>query len=299
MPVQINHSITDWRALAVGLRRSVEFDFWQDPHYQKLFGQFDQYINITGEVARKTPLHGARIVGGYNGDHITNAIVARYLLAMGADFHFRPSTTPSVEDILDQAQTVHATGILSPPEGENTRKGIFLRDILEADARASGKDLWRLHTQLNPEFKFVIWSSMPISAGLHAHLQDERRIPYIKGHYGSTETAGTSSTCSQHPRDFHLEFAPNLVLIKRMDGPGIAAPDELGYTLVSKTAGVDAGGKIIPPNGTMILNFMTGDAARLSRDGVACTCGRNTPLLYDTQRVEFTQGKALFGCQVS
>lgn len=89
------------------------------------------------------------------------------------------------------------------------------------------------------------------------------------------------------------------MLVKRLAGPGVAAPDELGYTLVSRTAGVDTAGNVVPPTGTMILNFMTGDAARLSKDGERCACGRTTPVLYDTQRIEFTLGKALHGCQLS
>lgn len=298
-PVQVSHSITDWRALAIDMRRSVEFDFWCDPHYVERFGRFDKPCNFTGERARETPFNGARFIGGYNGDHITNVLFARYLLALGAEFHFRPSSVPMVADVIDQVQTVRATGVLSPPEGENTRKGLFLRDLLEADARMGKQGAWRLNTHLNPEFRFVIWSSMPISRELHDHLTHERGIPYIKGHYGSTEIGATSSTCSQHPRDFHLEFASNLVLLKRIDGSGSPDANELGYTLVSKTAGIDAAGNVVPPTGTMILNFMTGDAARLSKDGQRCACGRTTPVLYDTQRVEFTLGKALHGCQVS
>lgn len=182
-PVQISHSMTDWRAMAALLRRTIDYDFAHDPVYRQ-------------QASGVSPLSDSRIVGSYNGDHITNAVFAPCFLALGADFHFRPSTMPTIDDLLDQAQTVRATGILAPPEGENTRKGLFLRALMEADARVAKPGAWRLNTRLNPEFRFVIWSSMPISQELHHHLAHERGIPYIKGHYGSTETAGTSSTCS-------------------------------------------------------------------------------------------------------
>lgn len=291
-PVQISHSMSDWRAMAATARRSVEFDFLHDPAYTR---QFPPDLNAS---TRTTPLSGERIVGSYHGDHITNGVFASFLTTLGAEFHFRPSTTPSIEDICDQLNTIKASGILAPPESGSTRKGICLRDILDVSARLPGKR-WRLNHQINPGFRFVFWSSTPISESLYRRLADDLRIPYIKGHFGSTEVAPTSSTCSAHPRQFHLDFGHSLVLVKNINGNGIAGANELGHTLVSKTAGLATDGSSCMPSGSMLINFMTGDAARLTPDGVRCACGRTTAVLYDTHRVEFQQGKALFGCQVN
>jgi hypothetical protein len=98
-------------------------------------------------------------------------------------------------------------------------------------------------------------------------------------------------------RDFHLVFGHSLVLLKSLSGREFVQPNELGYTLVSKIGATNSSGDNVLPTGMIFLNYMTGDAARLTTD-VACECGRNTPILHDIQRVEFNEGKARHGCQM-
>jgi phenylacetate-coenzyme A ligase PaaK-like adenylate-forming protein len=99
-------------------------------------------------------------------------------------------------------------------------------------------------------------------------------------------------------RDFHLVFGHSLVLLKSLEGKESVNPDELGYMLVSKIGATNSRGQNILPTGMIFLNYMTGDAARLTR-ATRCQCGRNTPVLYDIQRIEFSSGKSRHGCQVA
>ena len=99
-------------------------------------------------------------------------------------------------------------------------------------------------------------------------------------------------------RTFHLTYGQSLVLIKRLDKDELAGTDELGYTLVSKIGASDKSGNNVLPSGMVFINYMTGDGAKLSQDGLPCGCGRNTPRLYDLQQIDFHEGKARHGCQI-
>lgn len=298
-PILVMHSIQDWRGIELTLGRPIEFDFYMDPHVIKDFNFEKGFFDYQGKKSRLTPFYGKGIIGAYNGDHITNGVFATMLHRLGCDFYWRPSAAPSNEDIYETAQQFKVNGILAPPEGDNIKKGTFLRNILEAEINLGASCSWRLSHRFNKDFQFVLWSSMPISQGLLDHLQNDRQIPYIRGQFGSTEVCPTGASCSQHPRAFHMSFGHSLVLTKKIGAKGLAAPDELGYTLVSKIGATSADGDNVLPSGMIFLNYMTGDAAKLSKDGTVCGCGRNTPVLYDFQRVEFHEGQAKHGCQVA
>lgn len=296
-PILIIHGMTDWRGMAITANRLMEFDFYRDEAYADRF-DFDRgAFNFNGMRVRKTPLLGRRIMGAYNADHITNTIYGTMFHRLGSEFFWRPSAQPDADDIVDTMAQFRIHGILAPPEGENIKKGSFLRHILEADTCRGGA--WRLNHRYNEGFQFVFWSSMPIPGELMAHLEADRKIPYIKGHFGSTEICPTAATCSRHPRKFHLCFGHSLLLTKKRDRDEMADPDELGYTLVSKTGATDRDGRNVLPSGMIFINYMTGDGARLTRDGDPCDCGRNTPVIYDLQRLDFHKGKARHGCQIA
>lgn len=297
-PVLIMHSIQDWRAMILTSDRLIEFDFYRDPFFSEKFIFERGTFEFSGQTSRVTPLFSKSILGAYNADHITNNVYATMCHRLGCDFYWRPSAVPSVEDIYDTAQQFKVNGILAPPEGQNVKKGSFLKNILEIDAAKSGGSTWKLSHRYNRAFQFVFWSSMPISRDLLDHLLVDRQVPYVKGHMGSTEICPTAATCSEHMRDFHLCYGHSLVVIKNPEKDRMAEPDELGYTLVSKTGATDAEGNNVLPSGMIFINYMTGDGARLSRDGRQCPCGRNTPILYDLQRLRFHESKAKHGCQV-
>ncbi|MCG8634307.1 MAG: hypothetical protein MI863_10795 [Desulfobacterales bacterium] len=296
-PILIMHSMQDWRGMSRTADRLIEFDFYEDLFYRDNFEFQPGMFTFQGLESRTTPLSGKRILGAYNADHITNGIYATMLHRLGSDFYWRPSSAPTVEDIYDTARQFEVNGILAPPEGENNKKGAFLKDILAIDAGRQTQ--WNLSHRYNKAFQFVFWSSMPISEVLLDHLMTDRQIPYIKGHFGSTEVCPTAATCSKQMRNFHLSYGHSLVIIKKLDRDQMAAPDELGYALVSKTGATDMDGNNLPPSGMIFINYMTGDGARLSKDGTPCACGRNTPVLYDLQRIKFHDGKAKHGCQTA
>lgn len=287
-PVLVFHSMEDWRGMSITANRHIEFDFYHDESIAGNFPFKRGTFLFEGLESRLTPLMKARIVGAYNADHITNNIYANMLHRLGSEFYWRPSAAPALEDIYDSTQSFRANGLLAPPDGGNDRKGAFLRAILEQDARKADSSVWDLSHRFNHDFKFIFWSSMPISEELLGYLREDLRMPYIKGHFGSTEVCPTAATCSCHPRKFHLVFGHSLVVLKSLNGIDPVNPDELGYMLVSKIGATNRSGQNILPTGMIFLNYMTGDAARLSKE-IRCECGRNTPVLYDIQRIEFNE----------
>lgn len=302
-PVSAIHSMEDWRGMALTANRHIEFDFYEDPTISKKFNFAKGTVNSELKC-RKTPLVGAKIFGAYNADHITNNIYSSMLVGLGSEFVGRVSTKPNTSDNYQFIQDLSKgkfkiNGILAPPEDtENQTKGLTLSNFLKIDSLNSTKDGWKLSHRHNPHFKFIFWSSMPISQDLLDHLQNDRMIPYIKGHFGSTEICPTAATCSENQRSFHLTYGASLVLIKSLEKEGLADPDELGYMIISKVGAVNKNRENVYPSGMILINYMTGDAARLSKDGIKCKCGRNTPILYDVQRIEFHKGKQIFGCQI-
>jgi phenylacetate-coenzyme A ligase PaaK-like adenylate-forming protein len=298
-PVPIIHSISDWRAFSLTANRHIEFDFYEDRKISEKFSGFKKgSVVFDGVDSRLTPLQGARILGAYNADHITNAIYRTMLLRFGCEFFGRPAAASDLGSIYDATQIHKINGILAPPGGGNEKKGAFLESILKLDAKNSNPNSWDLSYRFNPEFKFVFWSSMPISRFLLNYLSNDLQIPYVKGHFGSTEVCPTASTCSHHMLDFHLVYAHSLVFIADLEKKELLGPNQLGYTVVSKIGGADKNGDNVLPSGMFLLNYVTGDGARLTEDGRLCQCGRNTPILYDIRRLDFHIGKARHGCQV-
>jgi phenylacetate-coenzyme A ligase PaaK-like adenylate-forming protein len=297
-PIQVSHSMQDWRGMVLTADRHIAFDFFKDRISKELLHIENSPSVLSGKGYRSTPLKDARILGAYNRGHITNNIYASMLIKFGSKFHWRPYLTPTPEDVYDAAQKLKINGLLASPEEGTGRKAIDLGNILRLDAQNSSPYAWNLNHRYNSEFRFIFWSSVPLSQELLSYLKDSLRVPYIKGHFGSTEVAPTGATCSVHMRDFHLVYGHSLVLIKSMNKEGLAEPDEFGYTMVSKVGAVDDKGDNVIPSGTYLINYITGDGARMGKS-CDCECGRNTPLLYDIRRVEFHAGKAVHGCQVN
>lgn len=297
-PIEVSHSIQDWRGMVLTADRHIAFDFLRDRVFKELLHIGDSSSALSENGYQLTPLKDARILGVYNRGHITNNIYASMLLRFGSKFYWRPYLAPTPEDVYDTTQKLKINGLLASPEEGTDRKAIDLGNILKLDAKNSSPYAWSLNHNCNPDFKFIFWSSMPLSEGLLNYLRDSLQVPYIKGHFGSTEVAPTGATCSVHMRDFHLVYGHSLVLIKSMDGEGLAAPDEFGYAMVSRIGATDDNGNNVIPSGTYLINYITGDGGRLGKS-CQCKCGRNTPLLYDVSRVEFHKGKAVHGCQIN
>ena len=90
-------------------------------------------------------------------------------------------------------------------------------------------------------------------------------------------------------------YGPNLVTVVHPSNERLVKDSEEGFILVTKTGGVVDGQKIVP-TGTNLINFRTGDYAKLTQG--TCKCGRTTPVLSNLTRKEDVQIKAEFGCQV-
>jgi phenylacetate-coenzyme A ligase PaaK-like adenylate-forming protein len=295
-PAKIWHSMQDWRAFATSANRHIAYDFHNDPHYIKTFGE-QPNGTIPGDLECKiTPFKDSTFLGTYNRDHITNNIYARMLIALGADFEFRPSAVPTLRDEYDAALDSYVNGLLAPPGGGNDKKGDFLENFLKL-AATDPEGKYFNHNQ-NEAFKFILWSSMPLDKGLYEYLSKDLRIPYIKGHFGSTEVCPTASTCSQNPLDFHLVYSHSLVSILNKNGH-LAGPNEFGYTLVSKVGATDKDGNNTVPTGMIFINYMTGDGAMLSPNGQSCGCTRNTPVIYGMNRIDFHEGHEAHACKVN
>lgn len=300
-PIQVWHSMEDWRGFALTANRHIEWDFYKDPVFSSRFS-FDHDLIVNTELkCRNTPLNGSRIFGTYIGDHITNAIYARMLIGLGSEFEWRPSASSTLEDLYESTQNNKINGILAPPGGRraNKTKGSFLDNLLHYSAKDMNPSAWELSHRYNPNFNFIFWSSMPIDEQLLEYLENDLKIPYIKGHFGSTEICPTAATCSGYMRSFHLTNSNSLVLVVDYEKMQLAKPDQLGYTIVSKIGATNRIGESIVPTGMYFINYLTGDGAKLSNDGEICSCGRNTPILYDLQRLSFHEGKAIHGCQIN
>lgn len=278
-PVSIIYTAQDWRAMAQHIARSIKFDFRHNPQ------ELENYI----------------VCGLYHGDHITNEIYQAGMNLLGIDFFNRVSTKP--EDIDSSFQFIQRTkpnGILAPPEdsSEKQTKGITLDKILQRDAVNRKKHTYRFNQKLNPDFKAIFWSSMPMSVDLYDYLKEHLGIPYIQGQYGSTEICPTGATCSEHPTDFHLGYGPTLVLVCSDTEARLTTEEEEGYLLVTKSGATTQDGNNSLPSGTTLINFRTGDYAKLiQQNGTTCNCGRNTPVLAGITRKEYNKAKSDFGCQ--
>jgi len=272
-PVQVFHSLQDWRAMLSPVNWNILHDF----------------------KGREDELKSMLIMGLYHGDHITNHIYEAMLNSLGFEMIKRASTKMSIDHNFELIQNARVNGLLAPPEdgGKGQTKGITLENIFKMDARESGS--WRLNHRVNKDFKFVFWSSMPMSKDLYDYMKDHLEIPYIKGHYGSTEVCPTGATCPNNPLKFHLTFGPSLVAVKSADGNHRAGDGEEGYLVVSKTGAVQKDGRNIVPSGTYIINYRTGDYGSLDYSG--CGCGVATPVL-SVFRKEHIEIKKTMGCQV-
>jgi phenylacetate-coenzyme A ligase PaaK-like adenylate-forming protein len=272
-PVQIFHSLQDWQAMRAPVNWNIKHDF----------------------KGREDELQNMLVIGLYHGDHITNHIYEAMLNDLGFEMIKRASTKMDIEHNYELLQKSEVNGILAPPEdGSNGQtKGITLENILKLDARRGDK--WRLNHKINPEFKFIFWSSMPMSQDLYTYIKEHLGIPYIKGHYGSTETCPTGATCPYNPLKFHLTYGPSLVAIKKDHGKSRAKAYDEGYLVVSKTGAVNDTGQNVVPSGTYILNYRTGDYGSLSDE--KCACGVTTPVL-SVYRKMHKEVKKVMGCQV-
>lgn len=276
-PVSIIYSSEDWRAMAQSIARPIMFDFRDKPK----------------------ELEEMLVFGLYHGDHVTNSIYQSGLALLGANFLSRTSTrAQDVDSNYEMITKSQPNAILAPPEdkGGKQTKGITLDKILQLDAVNSG---FRLNRKVNPDFKAIFWSSMPMSLDLYDYLKHHLGIPYIQGQYGSTEICPTGSTCEHHPDGFHLNYGPSLVLSHAIGQQRLANDGEEGYLLVSKVGATRQNGHNTTPSGTQLINFRTGDYATLIHThGEHCDCGRNTPIIAKLARREHVALKAKFGCQV-
>lgn len=276
-PVTILYSVQDWRAAMLHANRHILFDFDGDRSF----------------------FEGQRLAGLYHGDHITNQVYGSFFSDLGMDMLRRVSTKVDLHHNYQLIQEFAVNGLLGPPEDPTDRqtKGITLDKILEIDAVNEQPGVHRLNHRINPAFKMIFWSSMPMSLEFYRYLTEHLGIPYVKGHYGSTELCPTGATCRAHPLKFHLGYGPSLVLIRKPDAGRLAAEGEEGYLLVSKTGASCADGTSVIPSGTYILNYRTGDFGYLEHmHGQTCACGRNTPIL-NVYRKEMVELKKVFGCQ--
>src|SRR3989338_3386414 len=123
-PIEVYHSMQDWRGMVLTADRHIEFDFFRDKNIKELFGVKDEYTN---------PLKDARILGVYNRAHITNNIYATMLLRFGSEFLWRPHLTPTPEDVYGAAQKHRVNGLLATPEEGTGKKAIDLENILRVD----------------------------------------------------------------------------------------------------------------------------------------------------------------------
>lgn len=277
-PVTVWYSKDDWRAASEHIARSIKYDFRNNLEQLK-----DLFV-----------------FGMYHGDHITNHLYKSGLELLGVHLLGRASTKQNIDHNYELLQGLKPNGILAPPEdktGQQT-KGILLDTMLVLDAKNSSEESYRLNNRENPNFRMILWSSLPLSKHLYGYIKNNLGIEYIQGQYGSTECAPTGATCEYEPLSFHLGYGPNLVSVVHPSGKRLVREGELGYLLVTKTAGRNHHGKNIVPTGTFLINFRIGDFAELKNvSGEKCQCGRNTPIIKRLVRVENLMSKAKFGCQ--
>lgn len=277
-PVTIYYSKSDWNAMAQHIARSIKFDFQNNLH----------------------ELKGLNVVGMYHGDHVTNDIYRDGLKLLGIHVSGRVSTKKDAKSNYDFLQHQKPNGILAPPSdpSDSQTKGITLDEFLKSDAKNSSEFAYRFNNEINPKFKLIFWSSMPLPEAMLNYMQNHLKIPYIQGQYGSTECCPTGATCKYHPREFHIGYGPTLITVIHPTEKRLITENERGHILVTKTGGT-YDGKNIVPTGTYIINLRTGDSAVLKNiNGEQCQCGRNTPILTDLKRIEYVEVKADAGCQV-
>lgn len=277
-PVSVLLPREDFRAMARNMARPIRFDHREDPHQ----------------------LEGLSCVGLYHGDHITNAIYARALAELGVTMFGRVSTKTDAASNYEWIQEVQPNILLGPPEDPSGRqtKGITIDRILALDARNTRRDAWRLSHRLNPAFRMLLWSSMPMSSAMQDYIIEHLGIPYQQSQWGNTEAGGVAATCSHHPLDHHLSFGPSLTTVKHESGKRLCREDEIGYVVVSRTGSVRPDGTNTVPMGSTFLNYRTGDWGSLTQtNGHPCSCGRNTSVLKNLHRREHVHAKRIFGCQ--
>jgi len=278
-PVTVWYSQSDWEAMAQHIARSIKFDFRD---------KLDE-------------LKGLKILGLYHGDLVTNEIYRAGLKLLSIHLARRASTKSDPVSNYDLLQHLRVNGILAPPataQDKKQTKGITLDKILELDAKNLNASCYRLSHKENPEFKMVLWSSMPLTVSTYEYLKNHLGIPYIQGQHGSTECFPTGATCEHNPFSFHLGYGPTLVNVVHPNGNRLIKEGERGYILVTKTGGLYKGRNIVP-TGTNLINFRTGDWTEPRNiNGEKCQCGRNTPYITDLQRRELITLKARFGYQI-
>jgi len=268
-PIPICYTKSEWKFMAQTKARSVLFDFGN----------------------KKNKLEDLKIMGLYHGDHITNHIYRAMFELLNIEFFDRITTKNEIEPNYSFFIQSESNAILGPPS-LSSLKGLSLPSFFKYDStyiNHYGNDFTFPFVPIEKiNIKAVFWSSSFLDKEFYSYLKDYLKIPYIKGHYGSTEVLPIGSTCSEHPHDFHIDFMPNLALVKT--SKGLAKNNERGYITVSK---IDNPASV----GTMLINYKNGDAATYINE--KCKCQRNTPILINLSRIEDKEAKAVFGCEVS
>lgn len=277
-PVSVLFPKEDFRAMARTIARPILFDHREEPEQ----------------------LEGLTCVGLYHGDHITNTIYSEALAELGITMFGRVSTKTDAKSNYEWIQEIQPNILLGPPEdpsGKQT-KGITLDRILEFDARNRDPNAWRLNHRVNPKFRMLLWSSMPMSTGMQDYILEHLGIPYQQSQWGNTEAGAVAATCSHHPLDHHLSYGPSLTSVKHENGNRVCGEDEVGYVVVSRTGSVRDDGINTVPIGSTFLNYRTGDWGHITQSkGKVCGCGRNTGVLKNLHRREHRRAKLVFGCQ--
>lgn len=277
-PVNIFYAPEDWRAQANLIAREIQYDFKNKPQ---------ELANLL-------------VYGLYHGDHITNELYQAAFTKLNIDFINRASTR--YQDILSNFyffQETRPTALLGPPADPTKKitKGITLASFLHKDARYLKRDAYNLHKDSNSGFYAIFWSSTPMPIDLQYYIMEYLQVPYQQSCYGFTEVGILGVTCEVYPRNFHLLYGPNVLLIKSHDGKRLINAGEFGYVVASRIGAMSVDNKIIPSTSTTLINYRSGDHATLKIEKEACQCGRNTPVLMGVHRREDIAAKLKFGCQ--
>ncbi|MFW6233630.1 MAG: hypothetical protein ACOC3Z_03135 [Nanoarchaeota archaeon] len=263
-PTTIIHTSTDWRAMKNTFLRSLMFDF-QD--------NLNDIKNLTA-------------YGLYHGDHITNKIWESALTSLNINMYGRASTKSSAEHNYELIQEIKPNILIGPSEDSSGKqtKGITLDTILKLDAR-NPNSKWPLNHKENPDFKMILWSSMPMSKELSNYILNHLEIPYMHAHYGNTEVGSVSVSCLKYPLNFHLCYGSNIALIKTEKNDRLTKINEKGVISFSKISGETKENKLIVPSGMTLINYLPGNfASIIKKDGIECKCSnqklkRNTEII--------------------
>jgi phenylacetate-coenzyme A ligase PaaK-like adenylate-forming protein/ubiquinone/menaquinone biosynthesis C-methylase UbiE len=217
---------------------------------------------------------------GYHQAHVSGPAFDDIIRKLGGTpipRHFRSTDL----DALEEIKRIQANAIVITPRA-GSGKGGSLEDLLAIDPDFIKKR----------NIRALLVSSTPLEKEIVEEVKSQG-VEQIYNFYGSTEAFPSAVSCASDPTVFHLCQGHLYVEVVNDQGQQVKS-GETGMILVSRIGSSSPSGRGVN-EGTQLFRYLVGDSATFLDE--PCSCGKNTPRIFNIARVKNIEEKIRGGCE--